>query len=107
ARSSSKSTRTASSSAGVAQRMVISSWPPAQDLPERLPRHPERARDVGLAERRRDEPVVVRVEVDAPRGARRREDAAPLERALVRREGHERDGGRSAVADLEMMRRRL
>src|SRR3989442_8557745 len=87
--------------------MVISSGAPTPDLRERLLGHLEDPRDVGLAESRRDEPVVVRVEIYAMRRARRGEDAAPLEGALVRHEGHERDGRRPAVADLEMMRRRL
>src|SRR5437870_13413281 len=87
--------------------MVISSGAPAPDPLERLLGHLEHARDVGLAERRRDEPVVVRVEIYAVRRAGRGEDAAPLEGALVRHEGHERDGRRPTVADLDMMRRRL
>src|SRR2546423_10269748 len=57
--------------------------------------------------RRREEPVVMRMEVDSEPTALGREHSTARELPLVRGEREERDRRRTALADLETLRARL
>ena len=73
-------------------------------LAERLLGRIEDPCDLRLADRRGQEPVVMRVEIHPVRDAGRREGAAPLEGSLVGDEGHEGNGRGAAGSHLETVR---